>query len=163
MNPPALGGVEGTVRLLLTKIHPCSFGCPLRSRAAVSWVKKKPATPAGIWRETRRATNPGLVLGRTASHPLLTVRKPAPPLCPLLIRGTRVGASTRQAIRIRAKRLLKEEFLPASQGAPARKTGLPPGRIREGTPVHGRTWRFPVLARHDDCLKNEILRKLVTV
>ena len=41
MRPPALGGAEGTVRLLLTKIHPCSFGCPVRSGAAVSWVKKK--------------------------------------------------------------------------------------------------------------------------
>ena len=68
-----------------------------------------------------------------------------------MIRGTRVGASTRQAIRIRTKRPLrhtvsKAEFLPASQGAPARKIGLHPGHIREGTPVHGRTWRFRVLA-----------------
>ena len=107
MSPLALDGAEGTVRLLLTKIHPCSFGCPLRSGAAVSWIKKKAAIPAGIWRETRRATDPVLVLGWTASYPLLTVRKTAPPLCPLLIRGTRVGASTRQAIRIRAKRPLR--------------------------------------------------------
>ena len=67
---PALGGAEGTVRLLLTKIHPCSFLCPLRSGATVSWVKKKPATPAGIWRETRRATDPGLVLWSDGELPI---------------------------------------------------------------------------------------------
>ena len=35
-----------SVRLLLTKTHPCSFLCPLRSRTAVSL--EQPAAPAGI-------------------------------------------------------------------------------------------------------------------
>ena len=136
MSPPALGGAVGTARLLLTKIHPCSFGCPLRSGAAVSWVKKKPAIPAGIWRETRRATDPGLVLGWTVSYPLLTVRKPAPPLCPLLIRGTCVRASTRQAIRIRAKRPLrhtvpKKRFCPHPRVHRPEKLVFPPD-VSEG-------------------------------
>ena len=45
MTPPTVGAAEGSVRLVLTKTHPCSFFCPLCSRAAVS-LSNSPATQA---------------------------------------------------------------------------------------------------------------------
>ena len=47
MTPPTLDGAEGSVRLVLTKIHPRFFCCPLRSWAAVS-LSNSPATLAGL-------------------------------------------------------------------------------------------------------------------